>query len=167
MSPKKMVLVALYVAMAIVLSIVENLMPLPFIAPGVKLGLANVVTMVAIYTLGYREAGFIMLTRVILTSMYGGGLNALLYALTGGVLSLFVMIVLKESLKTYVSPIGISAAGAFFHNFGQILMAAWIIGTPKMFAYMGVLTVSALITGVIVGMTTIYYMNHMKRLDTV
>lgn len=164
MSVKKMTLVALYIAMAIVLSIVENLMPLPFVAPGVKLGLANVVTMVAIYTLGYKEAGGVMVVRVILTSMYGGGLNALLYAFAGGILSLVIMIVLKETLKEHVSPIGVSVAGAFFHNFGQITMAAWVIGSSKMFAYMGVLTVSALITGCIVGMTTLYYLGHMSKI---
>lgn len=165
MSVRKMVLVALYISIAIVLSIVENLMPLPFIAPGVKLGLANVVTMVAIYTLGYREAGLIMLLRVLLTSMYGGGLNAMLYALSGGVLSVVLMIFVKELLKDKVSPIGVSVTGAFFHNFGQIAMAAFVIGTEKMYAYMGILTISALITGLIVGMTTLYYVGHMKSVS--
>ena len=92
----KMIYMSLLVSMALVLSLVERMMPLPFVAPGAKLGLANLVIIIAVYTLdNYREAFVILILRVVLTSIVSGNMSALLYSISGGILSFLATIIVK------------------------------------------------------------------------
>ena len=92
----KMIYMSLLVSMALVLSLVERMMPLPFVAPGAKLGLANLVIIIAVYTLGsYREAFVILILRIILAAMCAGNLSSLLYSISGGILSFLATIIVK------------------------------------------------------------------------
>jgi len=141
--------IALLTAISLVLFLVEGLIPLPFIAPGAKLGLANIVTVYALYTLGARACFLILLLRTGLASFFGGGPTIFLYSLAGGLLSLFAMAALKRTAR--FSILGISAAGGFSHHCGQLIVAAIAADSLAIFRYLPILGPCGLITGIIIG----------------
>lgn len=156
---------SLLVAMALVLHIVERSIPVPFVTPGAKLGLANLVTVIALYTLERRRDVFkIIITRVILGAMFGGSVSGLLYGAAGAILSFIVMMGIKESLKSRVSIIGVSAAGAVFHNVGQLLVASLIVQNIGIMLYLPILSIAGIVTGIFVGMAANYVVEHMYKL---
>ena len=150
--------IALLTAISLVLFLVEGLIPLPFIAPGAKLGLANIVTICALFSLGPRACLFIILLRTGLASFFGGGPVIFLYSLTGGLLSLATMTALKKT--ACFSIIGISAAGGFAHHFGQLIVAALAADTLSIFRYLPILGPCGLITGFIIGGLSTRILNH-------
>lgn len=150
--------IALLTAISLVLFLVEGLIPLPFIAPGAKLGLANIVTICALFSLGPRACLFIILLRTGLASFFGGGPVIFLYSLTGGLLSLAAMTALKKT--ACFSIIGISAAGGFAHHFGQLIVAALAADTLSIFRYLPILGPCGLITGFIIGGLSTRILNH-------
>ena len=116
----RIIILSLFVAQSLVLYIVEGMLPVPFIAPGAKLGLANLITVIALYALPKkRDACLILLLRVALSTAFGGGINAFLYSAAGAAFSLVSMIALKRAGR--FSLIGVSAAGGVFHNLGQVI----------------------------------------------
>ncbi len=129
---------------------VERLLPVPQLAPGVKLGLANIVTLVALNVLPWGDAWLVLVLRSFLGALLGGGASGVLFSLSGGVLSFLVMSWLLRYQKLFSIP-AISVAGAFSHNLGQILMAALVVETFNIFVYLPVLAVSALVTGFFTG----------------
>lgn len=141
--------IALLTAISLVLFLVEGLIPLPFIAPGAKLGLANIVTVCALYTSGFRASLLIVLLRTGLASFFGGGPVIFLYSITGGLLSLAAMSALKHTAR--FSVIGISAAGGFAHHLGQLIVAALAADTLSLFRYLPILGPCGLLTGFIIG----------------
>lgn len=153
------------VSVALMLHVFENFMPVPFIAPGAKLGLANIVTMFALYIFGFGEAMTVLILRVIMGSIFGGGLSGFLYSFTGGVLSLIAMYGVKTLFRDHVSIIGVSVTGAFFHSLGQVLMATFIIRNIKMLSYMPVLSIVSIVTGVFIGYTSKYFISYLNKAD--
>lgn len=141
--------IALLTAISLVLFLVEGLIPLPFIAPGAKLGLANIVTVYALYTLGPRSCLFIILLRTGLASFFGGGPTIFLFSLAGGLLSLAAMTLLKRTAR--FSIMGVSAAGGFCHHLGQLIIAALAAETLNLFRYLPILGTCGLITGLLIG----------------
>ena len=139
----------LLVALAMVLSWVEQLVPLSVQVPGVKLGLANLAVLFALYRLGVRAAWTVSLLRVALVSLTFGNAYSLWYSLAGAVLSLLVMGLLRKTGK--FSLLGVSVAGAVSHNLGQIAVAAAVLGAASMAYYLPVLLVSGTAAGVCVG----------------
>jgi heptaprenyl diphosphate synthase len=137
---------------------------MPFIAPGAKIGLANVITMLAIMTLNYKETFLIVLTRVTLGSIFGGGLSGFLYSMSGGILSLIAMAIIIEVFREKVSPIGISVTGAVFHNVGQLIIAISILRTTRLILYLPVLTIVACISGVFIGYVAKYLLEHFNTI---
>ncbi|WP_296647049.1 Gx transporter family protein, partial [Romboutsia sp. 13368] len=155
---------SLLVSMALVLSLVERMMPLPFVAPGAKLGLANLVIIIAVYTLGnYRDAFVILILRVILAAMASGNLSSLLYSISGGILSFLATIIVKTLGGKHVSIIGVSASSAVFHNIGQLLTASLILHNFNVFLYLPVLSIVGIITGVFIGLSANYILNHFYK----
>ena len=149
MQTRKVALLGLLVALAMVLSYLESLLP-PFVAvPGMKLGLTNVVVLVALLTLGGGAAFGINVVRIVLVGITFGNLSAMLYALAGGLTSFLVMFLLKKSGR--FGPVGISAAGGVAHNFGQILVAMCVLETGKLIYYLPILCISGTFAGVAVG----------------
>lgn len=144
--------IALLTAISLVLFLVEGLIPLPFIAPGAKLGLANIVTVFALYTLGSRSCLLIILLRTGLASFFGGGPTVFFYSLAGGLMSLAVMSPLKRTAR--FSLLGVSAAGGFAHHVGQLLMAAWAADTLNLFRYLPILGPCGLATGLLIGLVS-------------
>lgn len=139
----------LLVALAMILSYVEFLLPLLPSLPGVKLGLANIVVVFALYALGSRPAIIISLTRVFLVGLLFGNAFSLLYSLAGAVLSLAGMLILKKSSR--FSMPAVAAVGGVLHNLGQLLCAVLIFDTVMLAYYLPVLIVSGTVTGLITG----------------
>lgn len=146
---KKVALYGLLVALAFIFSYIESLIPFNFAVPGIKLGLANIVVMIALYTMKPRDAFAIALVRVILTAFTFGNLSMMMYSLAGSLLSLTAMILLKSSKR--FSMVGVSITGGVMHNVGQILMAMWVLDTVELYYYLPVLMVTGVVTGILIG----------------
>lgn len=145
-------LVALYgmmTALAFLLSYVETLVPINLGVPGVKLGLANLVTIVSLYLLGARAAGTIALVRVILTGFTFGNLSMMMYSLAGAALSLLVMTVSRK--KDLFGTVGVSVAGGVGHNAGQLLVAAVVVENSSLLYYLPVLLAAGTAAGAVIG----------------
>ena len=146
---KRLVLLAMLTAVAMILSYVESLLPSVGI-PGVKMGLANIAVIFALFRFGWKEAAALSLVRVVLVSLLFGNVGAMLYSLAGAVLSLAVMALLRRIDR--FSTVGISVAGGVAHNAGQILMAMLILQTKQLLGYLPVLAVSGIAGGVLTGL---------------
>ena len=146
---KRLVLLAMLTAVAMILSYVESLLPSVGI-PGVKMGLANIAVIFALFRFGWKEAAALSLVRVVLVSLLFGSVGAMLYSLAGAVLSLAVMALLRRIDR--FSTVGISVAGGVAHNAGQILMAMLILQTKQLLGYLPVLGVSGIAGGVLTGL---------------
>ena len=134
---KKLVLIAILISQAIILGFVERFIPISFIVPGAKLGLANIITLIALYILTVRETSFILFGRIVLLSFMFGSVSSLLYSISGGYLALIAMYLAMRTKN--LSIIGISVIGAVFHNVGQLAMAALIINNLNIFYYLPLL----------------------------
>lgn len=145
---KKLTLCAIFTALALGLSFAERLIPLPIFLPGIKLGLANVVTLVALCILGKGSAFAILTARCLLGSLFGG-LTGLAFSLSGGLVSLGVMTLALGSKK--LSLYGVSVLGAAAHNIAQILVAMGLMASPLVGAYLPWLLVASVVTGVLTG----------------
>ncbi|KAF1085541.1 Heptaprenyl diphosphate synthase component I [Sporotomaculum syntrophicum] len=148
---KRLVIIALFIALATALNIVERFIPLPIAIPGVKLGLANTVTLLAILMLGWKDVFLIVTLRCLLAVLYGGNPVSFLFSITGGLFSALIMVLTWRYLGKHISIVTISLLGAVAHNIGQLFVAALIIQDFRIYVYLPVLLVSALITGYIVG----------------
>lgn len=149
---KKAINIALYgllIALAMVLSFVETLIPIPIPVPGVKLGLANLVTVVGLYLIGIPGTIAVTLIRIVLVGLSFGNPYSMIYGLSGSFLSLFVMAILKKTGK--LSQIGISVLGGIAHNIGQITFAAVIVQTAGVFYYLPFLLAAGCIAGTLIG----------------
>ena len=151
MKVQKMALLGVLTAAAIVIAILESFIPSVGI-PGVKLGLANIVILIILYELGIWEAAVVNLLRVLVVSLVRGTFLSMgfLMSLTGCVFSLGIMILFYLLIKQF-SIIGVSVIGSIFHVAGQILIAMIYLGSAYIFLYLPVIAVSAIITGVFVG----------------
>ena len=144
---KSLALCALLIALALALSYTERFLPLQLLIPlpGIKLGLANIVTLVALYRLGSGKALPIVLLRCIMGAVFGGGISGLLFSLTGGLLALGTM-TLSGRIRSF-SVYGISILGSAAHNIGQILAAMLLMQSPYILAYLPYLLIVSLFTG--------------------
>ena len=148
---KTLALCAVLLALALALSYAERFLPLQLLIPlpGVKLGLANIVSLVALYGLGRKYAFGILLPRCILGAIFGGGISGLLFSLTGGLLAMGVMALCQKS--RIFSVYGVSILGAAAHNVGQILAAMLLMQSVYIGAYLPYLLVVAVFTGFAIG----------------
>lgn len=160
---KKIALVAMFVSVALVLHVVENLLPVPYIAPGVKLGLANIASLMAIIAFGFKEALVIVLLRTLIGSLLGGVPSSFFFSAAGGALSTIVMYTMYRFAGNKFSMVGVSVAGAVAHNIGQIFVASIIIENFGLYFYLPVLMISAVITGTFIGFTANYLRRFMNK----
>ena len=151
MRTKELAQSALLIAMALALSYLERFIPLNLVVPlpGVKLGLANIVTMFALFFLPCRQALMILVIRCVLGSVFGGGLSGLAMSLTGGVLAFWAMALAKRI--PLFSVYGVSILGAAAHNLGQVLAASVMMGSVYTLYYLPFLLLTGLATGMITG----------------
>ncbi|HZJ83720.1 MAG TPA: Gx transporter family protein [Clostridia bacterium] len=163
---KKMTLLALIISQALVLQYIENFFPV--IAPGAKLGLANIMTLVALSLFGFKEAMIVVIIRSILGPLLGGSITGILYSLSGGILSGIVMGILYYKFNSYFSPMGISTAGAVFHNIGQLFTASWIFDTIGiLYTYLPILMLAAIVTGYFNGLVFKYLLAYLNKRITI
>ena len=150
-SAKKIALLGLCTAVAMVLAYAELLLPPLFTAiPGIKLGLPNIAIIFVLYRIGLGEAAAVSLVRMVAVSMLFGNPVTLAYSLAGGVLSLAGMAILKKT--DLFSTVGVSVAGGVLHNVGQILMAMLLLGTAELGYYLIVLAVTGTVSGIFIGL---------------
>lgn len=148
---KKLAMMGLFTALAMIFGYVEAILPISVGIPGVKLGLANIVIVFALYRLRPSEAFLINVVRIVLVSFMFGNLSVMLYSLAGGVASFLAMAGLKKTGK--FSIYGVSVAGGVFHNAGQLIVAMLVLETASLVYYGPVLLISGLITGLVIGIT--------------
>ena len=146
---KKITTLAILAAVAIIIAYIERLFPLPIPIPGVKLGLTNVVVIVALYTMGTRAALGISILRIVVTGLLFGSVFGMAYGLVGGLLSFAVMLAAKRS--NIFGIVGISVFGGVFHNVGQIAVAAIIVQNIRLFYYAPMLIIAGIVAGIAVG----------------
>ena len=148
-SARRLAFGAMFTALALIFSYVEFLIPLPVPVPGIKLGLANLVIIIAIYRMGFKYAFTINCVRIIASGLLFSGVFGMLYSFAGGILSLVVMYILYRT-KLF-SMVGVSMAGGVMHNLGQLLTACLIVSNIRLMSYFAVLLVSGLISGILIG----------------
>ena len=159
---KKISFCALFSVLALAVSYLERLIPPLVAVPGIKLGLANIVVLTAVYLFGMRYALLINLTRIGLSALLFGDLSSLFYSLCGGLLS-FAVICLLVSVKIF-GPVGVSAAGGVAHNAGQIC-AAWVfLSSGTVWGYFPVLLISGTVTGIITGIVVWFLTARIKHI---
>lgn len=149
MKSKKIAYYGLCIALAFVLSYVESLFPTFIAVPGVKLGLTNLVVLIALVKISKKDAFFINMIRILLVGLTFGTAFSLLYSFAGGILSFLVMLLFYG--KNRFSVIGVSVAGGVAHNVGQILVAMMVLESKALVYYLPVLILSGTLAGVVVG----------------
>lgn len=146
---KRIAQMGVMLSFTLILSYIESFMPLSLGIPGVKLGLANFGIVCTLYLWGAKEAICIDLLRIVLASFLFGNMSMMLYSLSGGIVSIGVMIVMKH-LGCF-SSIGVSMGGGVFHNVGQLLVAYVVVHTSGLLFYLPFLLLTGLATGFIIG----------------
>ncbi len=149
MTTKRAAYCAMLTALAMIFGYVEALIPFGFGIPGVKLGLANIVIVLALYILPAYQALAIQLMRIVLISFLFGNLSMMIYSLAGGILSFLVMCLLKR-MKGF-SVTGVSIAGGVSHNIGQLTVAVLVVQNLKIAFYFPALMLAGLVTGGVIG----------------
>lgn len=148
---RKDALVVILICNAILISLLELIIPVPIPVPGVKLGLASIITILAITFLDLKDVLLIVCIRCIVVAILSKGITALPFSLTGGILSAVVMWLCYRQLARFMSIKGISIAGAITHNLAQLGIASLILGENVLIFYLPVLMIAAVITGLITG----------------
>lgn len=159
---RRLTLLALLTAIALTIFLVEAQLPVIPI-PGVKLGLANIVTVYAMFVLGPGDTLMILCARVFLGAVFSGQMSTLLYSAGGGLACWLVML----GLRAVLTPRQIwlcSPIAAVFHNLGQLLVAAWVMRTWAVLAYLPYLLLSGILTGVFTGLCAQFLLHRMEKL---
>lgn len=149
MAKNRIAYFGVFTALALIFSYVETLIPVSFGIQGVKLGLANLIIVIALYKMRLKEVYLLSVTRILLSGFLFGNYFSILYSLAGGLLSLTVMALLKK--REGYTVIGISAAGGVFHNVGQLLVAMAVLESFAISGYLPVLLIAGLLTGLLIG----------------
>lgn len=160
---KKLALMAVLTAIALTIFMIEAQIPAPVPIPGVKLGLANIITLTAILILGKKEAGAVLAARIVMGAMFAGSPSAILYSGAGGALAYAVMCLMvghvpKKRLWA------VSAVSAVAHNMGQLLACVLVVKTAGVLVYAPALIVSGVITGVFTGFGAMYLVRAVRKL---
>jgi heptaprenyl diphosphate synthase len=148
---RRYAVIIILVTNAILVSLLESIIPVPVPVPGVKLGLANIITLVALVFLPLTDVLLIVIIRCFVVALLTRGVMMLAFSLSGGILSALIMLLIYKRFSQYFSIKGISVLGAFIHNTAQIIVASLLLGQFIVFYYLPILLVSALITGAITG----------------
>ncbi|WP_038069358.1 Gx transporter family protein [Thermoanaerobacterium aotearoense] len=163
LSNKKLVYISILVSQALVLNIVESFIPVPIPVPGIKIGLANIVTLVTILLFGFKESLIVVIMRTLLAQLLVGNLTSFLYSVSGGILSACIMFFVYKRYSKYFSLVGVSVFGSVAHNVGQLFVAALIINNFLIFSYLPVLMIAGIIMGVFTGLVANYFKKYIKN----
>ena len=147
-------------ALALIFSYVEAIIPYSPGVPGIKLGIANIVTVIALYKFGPKDAAAVSIIRIVIAGLLFNGLFGMLYSLAGAAVSLIGMILLKKT--DLFSVVGVSMAAGVLHNLGQLLMAAALISDLRIFFYFPVLLFSGIAACILVGIVSAYILRSLR-----
>ncbi len=164
---RKMTRIALFVALALVLHVTESFIPVPFVVPGAKLGLANVVTLVVIVLLGPGEALAVVAVRTFLGSLLSGALTSFAFSFVGGALATVAMSLAYRRLGAIFGLVGVSVLGAVSHNVGQLLVAGLVVGTMGVYSYLPMLLVAGVATGYFVGIASGFILRFLPSAEAI
>ncbi|PYG86684.1 heptaprenyl diphosphate synthase [Ruminiclostridium sufflavum DSM 19573] len=166
MRTKRLTKMSLLTAIALTIFIFEAQIPVIIPVPGVKMGLANIINIYAVFVLGPADALCILLCRIFLGSAFSGQIMVLLYSLGGGLLCYLAMLLMRRFLtlkEIWVAGI----VGAIVHNTGQILVAAVVMKTVSIFYYLPVLLISGIFAGLLTGLSAQFLINHMSLIGKI
>ena len=158
MKTKKITLLGLLTAIALTIFLVEARIPAPVPIPGVKLGLANIVTVFAVFALGAREGALVLFVRIFLGAVFAGNFSTIFYSAAGGALAIAVTIALKRILKRNQLWVA-GCLGAVAHSLGQMAMAVLLTGTPSLALYLPIMIAISLLTGLFTGLCAQFLVN--------
>lgn len=158
---KKVAMAGMFTALAMIFSYVEVLIPINLGIPGMKLGLANLVVVVTLYTMGAPMAFAVSMIRIMLVSMTFGSFSAMLYSMAGGLLSFCGMALLKKIPN--FSVIGVSLLGGVLHNTGQLLVAMAVVENINLIAYLPPLMIAGMVTGILIGIVSAQVIPRIKK----
>lgn len=160
---KKLAFMALLTAMALTIFVLEAQIPAPVPIPGVKLGLANIITLTAMVLMGRKEAGIVLAMRILMGAMFAGSPASLLYSAAGGILAYIAMCLLVGVIseeRLWLT----SAISAVCHNAGQLLACVLIVKTPGVLVYAPALMASGIITGLFTGFAAMYLIKALRKM---
>lgn len=160
---QRYIFLSLLTAAALILSIIEGMIPLPYIAPGAKLGLSNIVILSVIVTFGFKDAFLVVVVRSILLMLIATNPITFIYSITSGIVSTIVMAFSCKYLSKFFSLIGISVLGAMAHNTTQITVAAILFSTINLYYYLPILSLVSIFTGCFVGYTSIFVTDNLDK----
>ncbi len=158
---KRTALLGVLIALALILSYVESLIPIPLPIPGIKLGLANIVSIAALYRLGVKEGFAISFIRILLSGLLFGNLFSIVYSLSGGVLSYLTAFLLYRTQQFSVA--GVSMGAAVAHNLGQLIVASLVLENAGVFYYGPPLMVAGLVTGLVTGLILMEVLKRLRK----
>jgi len=148
---KRDAIIIILVCNAILISLLELIIPVPIPIPGVKLGLANIITIIAIAFLDLKDVLTIVILRCLVVGVLSKGISALPFSLSGGLLSALIMWLVYKKMVGVFSIKGISVIGAITHNAAQLIVASLILRESVILYYLPILLISAIVTGLITG----------------
>lgn len=159
---KKIGSISLFLALALILSYLESFIPVLIPVPGIKIGLPNLVIIMVLYLYDFKTGALINVMRVLIAGFMFGNAFSIIYGLSGAILSLAVMAIMKKTKK--FSIITVSTAGGIFHNIGQIIIAALVMGSYYIFTYLPVLLIGGLVTGLLIGVIARELLPRLKKI---
>ena len=162
MKTRKLVLLALLTAIALTIFMLEAQLPAPVPLPGVKLGLANIVTVFTVFLLGPREGAAVLFVRIFLGAVFAGNFSTILYSVGGGGLAILVTIGLRRVLHNN-QLWAAGCAGAVAHSIGQMAVAVAVSGTPGLLVYLPVMIVISIVTGLFTGLCAQFLLNRGEK----
>lgn len=164
MNTRKLVQLAMLTALGLALHIIESFIPNPFIgiAPGAKLGLANIIGLITLIIFGLKYALSVNLLRSLLGGLATGAITSMLYSMAGAIVSTLLMWFVYRFFKKYFSLIGVSVVGAAGHNIAQLTVASLIINNIKIFSYLPVMMMVSIFTGIFIGITSNFTIDKIK-----
>ncbi len=151
MRTRRLALSALLAAVALTIFVLESQIPIPIPVPGLRLGLSNIITIFALFALGWKEALAILLVRIVLGNLFSGQVTAMLYSLGGGLCCFAAIALLRPHLQAKQVWIA-GVVGGIFHNFGQMAVAVAVSGTKELLLYLPVLLLCGMATGALTGL---------------
>lgn len=166
MKTRKLTLLGLLTAIALTIFMIEAQIPSPVPLPGVKLGLANIVTVFTVFALGPKDGTAVLAARIFLGAVFAGNFSTIFYSAAGGACAIFVTILLRKILKTNQLWVA-GSLGAVAHSIGQVAMAVLLMGTPSVAIYLPVMIVISIITGLFTGLCAQFLVNRGKLWKTI
>ncbi|MEG6570533.1 Gx transporter family protein [Thermoanaerobacterium thermosaccharolyticum] len=165
LSAKKIVYISMLVSQALVLNIIESFIPVPIPVPGIKIGLANIVSLVTILMFGFKETLVVVVLRTLLAQLLVGNITSFLFSVSGGILSACIMYVVYKKFSKYFSLVGVSVFGSVAHNVGQLFVASIVINNFLIFSYLPVLVMAGIIMGIFTGLVANFFRKYIKNIE--